>query len=106
MTPALLAELRHAATVIRDAVAGGSSIDSAALASAHNTLIQRRHHTGGPVRDAIDHYLDDDTWHQGPIVLRHAGLQLARELGIAAPPEPDQPRWVQPRLFEPPDDRR
>jgi len=62
MTPALTAELRHAATIVRDAVAGTHPADATAIASAHNTLTQRRPDTRDPVRAAIDDYLDDNTW--------------------------------------------
>ena len=104
MTPALTAELRHAATVLRDAVAGSRPADPVAVASAHNTLTQRRAHTRGPVRDAIDHYLDDDTWHHGPTVLRHAALELARQLGVPPPAGAASRTWIQPRLFDVPDE--
>ena len=78
MTPALTAELRHAATMIRNAIAGDHPADPAAVAAAHNTFNQRRLDACGDVRDAIDHYLDDDTWQHGPHMLRsRAALELA-----------------------------
>ena len=105
MTPALTAELRHAATVLAAAIAGSRRADPVAVAAAHNTFIQRRHAARGPVRDAIDHYLDADTWHHGPYVLRDAALELAGALGVSPPDDPARLSWgVQLSLFDPPDD--
>jgi hypothetical protein len=100
MTPALTAELRHAARVIRDAFTGPATIDPVALHSAHRTLTQRRPDADHATREAIDYYLDDDTWHHGPHVLRHAALNLARQLAVPTP-EPTDHIWEQPQLFNP-----
>jgi hypothetical protein len=101
MTPALQAELRYAACVVRLAVTGRRPIDPAALAAAHRALTQRRHHAAPAVRAAIDHYLDDDTLHHGPRALHDAVIHLTESLGIP-PPEPIPCRWHQPRLFDAP----
>jgi hypothetical protein len=102
MTPALRAELRHAATIIRNAIAGDQPADPVALASAHNTLNQRRLDTGGDARQAIDHYLDDDTWRHGPHPLHQAAMDLAQTLGVHELPEQSARYWVQMSLFDAP----
>lgn len=99
MTPALRAELRHAATVLRDAVAGDHRANPAALAAAHRTLTQRRHDTDPATRAAIDQCLDDDTWRHGPQLARDAVLALADHLGVD-PLDPQPARWHQPTLFD------
>jgi hypothetical protein len=101
MTPALRAELRHAATIIRDAIAGDRPGDPAALTAAHRTLTQRRGDADDATRTAIDHYLDDDTWRHGPRPLHQAALALADRLGVT-PLEPSTRRWFQPTLFDEP----
>jgi hypothetical protein len=103
MTPALRAELRHAATIIRNAIAGDHPADPTAVASAHNTLNQRRHDTCGDARRAIDHYLDHDTWQHGPHILHRAALDLAKTLGVPALRDTTARHWVQMRLFELPE---
>ena len=104
MTPALRAELRHAATIIRNAIAGDHPADPSALASAHNTLNQRRLDARGDVRQAIDHYLDDDTWQHGPHTLLQAALELAGTLGVQELHDTRTRHWVQMALFELPDE--
>jgi len=104
MTPALRAELRHAATIIRNAIAGEEPADPTALASAHNTLQQRRLDACGDIRRAIDHYLDDDTWQHGPHTLHQAALELAGTLGVPELPDTRTRPWVQMTLFETPDE--
>ena len=103
MTPALRAELRHAATIIRNAIAGHHPADPTALASAHNTLTQRRLDACGDIRQAIDHYLDHDTWQHGPHTLHQAALDLANTLGVPELHDTRARNWVQMTLFEPPD---
>ena len=102
MTPALRAELRHAATIIRNAIAGDHPADPTALASAHNTLNQRRLDACGDVRRAIDHYLDNETWQHGPHTLCQAALELARALGVPELHDTRARHWVQMTLFERP----
>lgn len=55
------------------------------VATAHATLARHRHRLHGPLRDAIDTYLAEDTWHQGPHVLRHSIRQLGQLAGIPDP---------------------
>ncbi len=86
VTPALLVELRHAASIIHNALTGRRAANPAALAAGHDTLHQRRRETSGPVRDAIDHYLHHDTWQHGPHTLRRAAQRLAT--------------WASPRIVE------
>lgn len=96
ITPALHAELRHAARTI----IATKRPTPGTLAAAHDTLTQRRHDTTGDIRTAIDHYLDNNTWHHGPTTLRRAAHQLAAVLGIQ-PPELPHLTWHQPQLFDP-----
>jgi hypothetical protein len=103
LTPALLVELRHAAITIRDALTGDRPANPAAIEAAHDTLEQRRQETSSAIRDAIDHYLNQDTWHQGPHTLRRAALHLVHTLGIATP-EPPNASYEQLRLFQPPEE--
>jgi hypothetical protein len=103
MTPALRAELRHAATIIRNAIAADIPADPAALGSAHNTLSQRRLDACGDARRAIDHYLDDDTWQHGPHMLHQAAIDLAEALGVPALLDTRARRWVQMTLFDLPE---
>jgi hypothetical protein len=90
-------EIRAAVTVIHDVAFEQRAHDDEAVAAAHSTLAQLRHHLQGPLRDAIDHYLADDTWHHGPHHLRHAIQQVARHAGL---PDPDSQHIAeQPTLF-------
>ena len=101
MTPALRCELRHAATIIRDALTGTSPADPTALTSAHTTLTQRRDDSSGPARHAIAHYLQHDTGRRGPHVLHQAALQLATALGVETNTDQPATRWIQPSLLDP-----
>lgn len=103
MSPTVTAELREAAAVLRDAACSTTHIDRIALRRAHNTLARRRLNTTGTVRAAVDTYLDVDSWHQGPFVLRCAIIELARDLGVACS-DPLDYVAVQLSLFEAPAD--
>jgi hypothetical protein len=90
-----LEEIRAAVTVIHDVAFDKRAHDDEAVA--HSTLAQLRDQLHSPLRDAIDRYLADDTWHHGPHHLRHAIQQVARQAGL---PNPDsQHIAVQPTLF-------
>jgi hypothetical protein len=78
--------LRHATVTIRRAATGIATANPFDVAAAHNQLALGRHATAGAVRDAIDHYLDDDTWHRGPLAILAAITHLAHQLDI---PNPD-----------------
>jgi hypothetical protein len=80
------AGLRAAARTIYIAATGTTPGDPNAIAAAHTTLTQHRHRATGPARQAIDHYLDDTTWHQGPVALHAAIHQLADALDTLPPP--------------------
>ncbi len=75
-------ELRHAATAIRDAVTGTRPANPDILAAAHTTIARCRPDTTGPVRAAIDHLLNEATWHDGPFTLHQAITHLAHVLDI------------------------
>jgi hypothetical protein len=92
-----LEEIRAAVTVIHDVAFDRRAHADDAVAAAHNTLTQLRHHLEGALRDAIDHYLAEETWHHGPHHLRHAIRQIARHAGL---PDPDSQHIAeQPTLF-------
>lgn len=96
--------LRTATNTIRHATTGTHTANPLDVAIAHNNLA-RHHHTTttGPIRSAIDHYLDDTTWHQGPLALLAAINNLAHHLGI---PNPDTAHITeQPTLFDLDDQR-
>lgn len=87
MTPAFEhASLQTAARTIYVAATGTTPADPIAIAAAHTTLTRHRHCASGSVRHAIDRYLDDTTWHQGPIALHTAIHQLADALDMLPPP--------------------
>jgi hypothetical protein len=100
MTPALHAELRYAARVVRNAVTSRQPGAPSVLAAARRTLSQRRDDAVPTIRAAIDHYLHDETWRHGPRAAHDAAVQLAHVLGVP-PPEHAPRRWHQPRLFDP-----
>jgi hypothetical protein len=94
-----LPTLSRAATTIRNAATGDRTANPRDLAAAHNTLAQQRHNTAGTLRDAIDTYLADETWHQGPFALLNAINTLTHQLGL---PNPDTAHIVeQLPLFNP-----
>ena len=90
-------DLVHAITIINDIVFDLRHHDAVAVASAHNTLAHRRNTLHRPLRDALDRYLDDDTWHQGPQLFRQAVGELARHAGI--PDNVTAHVFEQPTLF-------
>ncbi len=90
--------LRTATTTIRRAATGIATANPLDVAAAHNHLARGRHAATGSVRDAIDHYLDDNTWQHGPQAILAAINQLAHQLGI---PNPDTAHITeQPTLFD------
>lgn len=99
MTPALRAELRHAATIIRDAITADHPADPATLVAAHRTLTQRCADADIATQAAIDRYLDTDTWRHGPHSLCQAVGVLADVLGVGSRDTPPR-RWYQPTLFD------
>lgn len=80
------ASLQAAARTIYTAATGTTTADPAAIVTAHTTLTRHRHRATRPARQAIDHYLDDATWHQGPIALHAAIHHLADALDALPPP--------------------
>ena len=93
------AEIVQAATVIRDTAFDIRHHNEHAVATAHASLARGRHALPpGPLRDAINHYLDDDTWHQGIHVLLNAVHQVAHHAGLAD--HTTAGVAVQPRLFD------
>jgi hypothetical protein len=80
-----LDELRAAVTTIRRATSGPRPLNRARLAAAHRTLTRCRPHTTGPIRDALDHYLDRNTWRNGPFMLLNAIADLNHRLGLPDP---------------------
>lgn len=92
------ADLAAAVSVIHDVVFDVRRHDEHDVATAHTLLARRRRSLEGPLRQAIDDYLDDDTWRQGPHVLRHTIRALGQLVGIA---DPTTPRISeQPTLFQ------
>ena len=84
-TPALVAELRHATDIIHRAACTTTPTTADEVAAAQHTLTDNQHRTCGALRDALDTYLADTTWHQGPFILRQAIIDLARQLDIHHP---------------------
>jgi hypothetical protein len=82
---AVTVALRHAATIIQHATTTPAGGDPDQLTDAHRTLHRYRTHTTGPLRHAIDTYLDDTTWHDGPLALLAAINTLAWQLDIPNP---------------------
>ena len=91
------ADIAAAVGIIHDVVFDVHPHDEHDVATAHTTLARHRGSLTGPLRDAIDDYLADDTWHQGPHVLRHTIRHLGHLTGI---PDPSTPTICeQPTLF-------
>lgn len=93
------ASLQAAARTIYIAIIGTTPADPIAITTAHTTITRHRHRATGPTRHAIDHYLDDTTWQQGPIAVHIAIHQLADALNTL--PSPDTGVAEQLQLFEP-----
>lgn len=91
--------VRVAARTIYDAATRGSPADPIAVVTAHTTLAREHHRVSGYARQAIDHYLDDTTWHQGPVALQTAIRQLADALDVLPPTTAAVAEQLQ--LFEP-----
>ena len=90
-------ELTAAVSIIHDVVFDVRVHDQHDVATAHAYLARHRRTLNGPLRDAIDDYLADDTWHDGPHRLRETIRRLAHLTGL---PDPTTPRVsVQPTLF-------
>jgi hypothetical protein len=80
-----LNDLRAAVSALHRATSGTRTVNPARLANAHRTVAHCRPYTTGPVRDALDHYLNHDTWRHGPFVLLNAIADLNHRLGLPDP---------------------
>ena len=100
LTPGEHATLRHATHIIRDAATGHHPANPHQIDAAHRTLTIHQPQLAGPVRDAVNRYLDPYTWqHTGELV--DAIAHLARQLGLP-PVDPPVGGWYQPTLFDQP----
>ena len=98
-TAAVPADILNAITVIRDTVFDIRRHDEHVIATSHTLLARRRRDLSpGDLVDAIDHYLDDETWHQGAHVLLRAVHHIALRAGI--PDHSHDLIAVQPPLFD------
>ena len=93
-----LSDVVAAIAVIHDTAFDRRHHDPQRIADADNTLVRRRHVLTGELRNAVDHYLAEDTWHHGPRHLRWAIHQVATHARLN---DPDNigPIAVQASLF-------